>query len=398
MIQYKNFFNKFEEFKKIQNSQKARGLNDFNLLTTVLKYHDEVRLHSRTLGALLNPNGLHYQGTLFLKLFLKQIGLLDFFDNLELVTVGVEYKDIDLYLTDGEKHLIIENKIWADDQPCQIIKYINIIIQENKEEFNNPIANAILNKEKIKVLYLTPRIKSVPTCHKVENNYISYNCGEKKLNKCSQKMQQKGTIDFELKNYQVWYKKITYKEDIFKWLNLSKYEVRNITNLYESISQYNTVVEKVNKKYKGNVMTLEQYVLDIKDEEEEKKIYEVMKEASTAVSKYTIEKLWKALEEVFPEDEREEVITDTIEFKKFDKIKLANWFNKYGNKENYRDIGFKCKLDDKYYIFGLGVQHGAFGLEENFNWKKNIIENFRNKNIFELINKIKEEIKKSRNI
>ena len=50
-------------------------------------------------------------------------------------------------------------------------------------------------------------------------------------------------------------------------------------------------------------MTLEQYVLDIKDEEEEKKIYEVMKEASTAVSKYTIEKLWKALEEVFPEDE-----------------------------------------------------------------------------------------------
>lgn len=389
MTKYEEFFDKYEEFKIIQNTQKAKGLNDFNLLTNVLKYHDEVRLHSRTLGALLNPNALHYQGTLFLKLFLKQIELIDFFDNLELVTVGIEYKDIDLYLTDGEKHLIIENKIWADDQPCQIIKYINIIIQKNKEEFNNPIANEILNKEKIRVLYLTPRVKNVPNCHKVENNYISYGCGCEKLKQCSQKMRQKGTIDFELTNYQVWYKKITYKEDIFKWLNLSKHEVRNIVNLHESISQYLTVVEKVNKKYKGNVVTLEQYVLDIKDENEQKKIYEVMKEASTAVSKYTIDKLWEALEEIFPEDEREELITDTKEFKKFDKIKLANWFNKYGNKEKYRDIGFKCKKNNVEYIFALGVDNGACGLKKDFIWEKNMIKNIRNKNVFDLISDIK---------
>ncbi|MBK6303440.1 MAG: hypothetical protein IPF43_05925 [Arcobacter sp.] len=74
-------------------------------------------------------------------------------------------------------------------------------------------------------------------------------------------MQQKGTISFELNNYKVWYKKINYKVDILNWLTLSKYEIRNIANLNESISQYLTVIAKVNKEYKGNVMTLEQYVL-----------------------------------------------------------------------------------------------------------------------------------------
>ena len=67
---YEVFFKKIEKFKIEQQKQKQRGLNDFNLLSTVRKYHDEVYLHSTMIGALLDPNGLHYQDTLFLEKFL----------------------------------------------------------------------------------------------------------------------------------------------------------------------------------------------------------------------------------------------------------------------------------------------------------------------------------------
>jgi len=122
----------FEEIKKIQDkikAQKKRGLNDFNLLTIVRKYHEEIYLHSKMIGTLLNPNGLHYQDTLFLELFLQIIDFKDF--NLKNTKIFLEYKNIDLYITDGNKHIIIENKIWAKDQKEQISRYVEIIQKEN---------------------------------------------------------------------------------------------------------------------------------------------------------------------------------------------------------------------------------------------------------------------------
>jgi len=107
---YQEFFINFKKFKEMQNKQKARGLNDFNLLTTVLKYDDEVRLHSRMIGNLINPHSKHYQGTLFLEKFLKVIGLENWGLNLNNIKIGIEYHDIDLYITDGIKHIIIETK------------------------------------------------------------------------------------------------------------------------------------------------------------------------------------------------------------------------------------------------------------------------------------------------
>ncbi len=64
-----------KQFKEKTIKQKLRGLNDYNLLTTVLLEDDEVRLHSRMLHSFLDPNGLHYQGSLFLEKFLKILGL-----------------------------------------------------------------------------------------------------------------------------------------------------------------------------------------------------------------------------------------------------------------------------------------------------------------------------------
>ena len=69
---------------------------------------------------------------MFLDLFLEKCGLAYFLDTSN-TSVFAEYKSIDLYLTDGNNHIIIENKIWAGDQHKQIKRYIETIKKENKD-------------------------------------------------------------------------------------------------------------------------------------------------------------------------------------------------------------------------------------------------------------------------
>ena len=259
-MDYNGFFEEIKKFKKKQNKQKQRGLNDYNLLTTVLEAHDEIRLHSRMIGSLLNSDGLHYQGTLFLEKFLDILMLNDFDMDLENIYVGVEYHDIDLYITDGTKHIIIENKIWAEDQPCQIIKYINIIKEEQKlnVDENNIIAD-------MRVIYLTPQNKAVSSEHLIENNYISFAGSDDKLKECSKRDNTKILVPDGLKNYSVLFKKIGYKKEILSWLNECLNEIQNITNLNEAIRQYIDVVKIINGNYQGKVMTLEDELLKDKE-------------------------------------------------------------------------------------------------------------------------------------
>ena len=255
---YENFLDKVKKFKEVQEKQKQRGLNDYNLLTTVLKVDDEVRLHSRMIHSLLNINGSHYQNTLFLENFLEILELNDFQLNINNVKVYIEYHDIDIYITDGIKHIILENKIWAKDQPCQIIKYINIIKEENELVVDE---GKIPTIEDMYVLYLTPNNKKVSDEHKLNDGYIFFNGNEQKLEECSAKTNTKRLVKNGLKNYQVKYKKITYKYEIKKWLKECKDEVQNITNLNEAIQQYIDVVDKINGKYKGKVKRMKELLL-----------------------------------------------------------------------------------------------------------------------------------------
>ncbi|RLA78633.1 MAG: hypothetical protein DRG78_14650, partial [Epsilonproteobacteria bacterium] len=274
MKEYTGFFKEIEKFKEKQNKQKQRGLNDYNILTTVLESHDEVRLHSRMIGSLLNPDGLHYQNTLFLEKFLDELALDNFEMDLNNIKIEVEYKNIDLYITDGNKHIIIENKIWAEDQPCQIIKYINII----KEEYNLDVdENNIIHD--MRVIYLTPQNKKVSDEHKVEGNYISFSGSENKLKECSKRDNTKALVPNELKNYKVLFKKIGYKKEVISWLQKCQYEIQNITNLNEAIKQYMGVVKMIIGKEETMVDLLENELL-----KDEKKLI-LAKEISEAYQK-----------------------------------------------------------------------------------------------------------------
>ena len=107
--------------------KKLRGNNDYNLFVTLLDINDEVRLHSRFIHSLLDPNSSHYQKELFLELFIKACGLEDFGLDLQNAKVYKEYENIDIYITDGAKHIILENKINAGDHEAHKKRYIKTV-------------------------------------------------------------------------------------------------------------------------------------------------------------------------------------------------------------------------------------------------------------------------------
>ena len=55
--------NKYDEISKVTGDK-------FNIFSILHLESDEVRLHSRLIGELLNPNGSHNQKGLYLKLFI----------------------------------------------------------------------------------------------------------------------------------------------------------------------------------------------------------------------------------------------------------------------------------------------------------------------------------------
>ena len=135
-----NLTNLFTSVQNLINHQeeleKAKGekFNVFSILRMETKENDT---HSNFLGNLLDPRGTHLMGPTFLKLFLDQINNESVLD-IETTNVTLEYScgptnhkektggRIDIYLEDNfGKSLSIENKIYADDQPNQIQRYVN---------------------------------------------------------------------------------------------------------------------------------------------------------------------------------------------------------------------------------------------------------------------------------
>ncbi len=236
MIDFKYLFEQVKQFKKEQEKQKQRGLNNYNILTTVLKEYDEVRLHSRMIASFLDPHAEHYQSNLFLDKFLEILNILNFNIDSKNSSVYLEYQNIDLYITDGDKHIIIENKVYAKDQERQIERYIKIIKDENQD----------LKPNDILVIYLSLD-RDKPS---------KYSLGDLSV--------KNGTLTVDTKEIAL-FKSIHYKNEILRWLEKCKYEVQNIINLNEVFRQYIDVVKMINNQYKDKIMSLSDYIKDNKE-------------------------------------------------------------------------------------------------------------------------------------
>ena len=105
----------------------------FNVFNILGLESNEVRLHSALLAELLRPNGMSGVGNAFQKAFLAILGLpenyiVDGRVSVEIsigTTTDTEGGRIDIIMEDGNHAIIIENKIYARDEPAQLLRYTN---------------------------------------------------------------------------------------------------------------------------------------------------------------------------------------------------------------------------------------------------------------------------------
>ena len=100
--------------------------HSFNLFSILDRETDEVHTHSAILAELLNPNGSHGQGAVFATHFAKRVGICR--EDIKTARVSTE-KAIgtegraDILIETDQMCVVIENKIYAADQPIQLERY-----------------------------------------------------------------------------------------------------------------------------------------------------------------------------------------------------------------------------------------------------------------------------------
>ena len=120
----------------------------FNMFRVCGVNHYETR-HSAILAEFLSPSGSHGQADAFLSIFLKDVGLKDFNFNTSTAVVQTEFSiangKIDILINDNRgKIIIIENKIYAADQHEQLKRYAKFA-QDNYGDGNFRILYLTLN-------------------------------------------------------------------------------------------------------------------------------------------------------------------------------------------------------------------------------------------------------------
>ncbi len=212
----KEIIQDFVALAEERKTQKLRGLNNYNVLTAVRNTDAEVGMHSNFLYSLLDPNGDHYQGDLFVKLFIKYVlEIPDFGENIKVIPEYATSKDrrIDFVIKSDTYIVGIEMKIGASDLKDQISDYYKEI--ENKAE-------------KVKMYYLTPTGKKAS----------------------------------ESSHRNITYKTISFEKHILNWLNKAQEQVANITNLNNAIEYYRDVVKMVTGKYRSPLYDYKTFFLD----------------------------------------------------------------------------------------------------------------------------------------
>ncbi len=197
-----------ESYKRVAE---ATGEN-FNIFSVLQMESDEVKTHSRFLAELLNPKGSHGQKDVFLKKFVERFGIEDF--ETENAEVFVEFYigevtpnsggRIDILVRNKSDVVMIENKIYANEQPNQLTRYKNY-------------------RPKGHLLYLTLDGK-VSKDEKVNTN--DYRC-------------------------------ISYESDILIWLEECKKESVNVPILRETIAQYINLIKTLTGQNINTKMSLE---------------------------------------------------------------------------------------------------------------------------------------------
>ena len=311
----KRCLDKYRRLQADNVRRKQDGLHDYSLIASMLKPSNEVTLHSRFLCSMLNPKGLHYQGNIFLKLFLEKlpVGLRDFID-LKRAMVLREKDSIDILIHDGEHALIIENKINALDQPHQISRYIGCV-QKKLCAGEQNLAG------RLAVIYLSAR-RSRPSSDSmigfslVDDMLRWEGVGQPKPHPDLPELQLGAEIPFH--HY-------PYFPSLTQWAErcAEKAPAGGIRNAFE---EYRLVLERLQKpKSWRKVMSLDSYAMSLQDRDQ-REMYAFMVEAQTALDRFIAARLFEGLKALFGET----ALMERGLFKTLDEEGLFNWLTKKG--------------------------------------------------------------------
>lgn len=240
---------------KLLNSTKE----NFNIFSILRNEYDEVNLHSKFLTELLKNKN---HGKKFIDLLLFNLGIEEF--KYESVKIFSEYSvknsgRIDILLKffsdDSKKVIVIENKIYADDQYQQLKRYYDSMLKEGYKH------------EEIELVYLN--------LHGTEPSDDS----------------TKGLPDKIKENIRV----ISYKNDILKWIEECIKETAQVPIIRETLIQYESLLKKITyKEEKSMTEEIKNMVLSNKD------YLEMLYKLTDILENIKIElqlKFWKKLEE-----------------------------------------------------------------------------------------------------
>ena len=275
---------------------------NFNVFSILDRESDEVKTHSAFIAELLNPHGSHSQKTLFLKLFLgkllkklqkeqkaqkeleelrkklEQVQEKNEFDKFEVeVETSKENKQgealgrIDILIesdgiNSGDVCIVIENKIYAEDQPRQLGRYYEYALDTGKKRG---------------IIYLTLG-GDEPGEFTLYGGDPSEFYGENKIPLC-RKLPEDTVVC------------LSYREFIVTWVDDCIKEVVRIPQIRETLHQYQMLLKElagqpINRRF---AMELKNILLD-KDEN-----YNLISKLDIAISeaKFDLEyKFWTELE------------------------------------------------------------------------------------------------------
>lgn len=308
--------NKYKDIAKITGE-------NFNIFQILNMSTSEVSLHSKLIAELLNPNGSHDQGILFLKLFIDECGLTDFLLDAELeqTNVAIEVSvgkidenyesggriDIVLKFNNGEI-ILIENKIYAEDQYNQLVRY--------KQAYPNA-----------KIVYLNlwgdnEEIKEVGGLNKSEFIWISY------------------------------------KDNVANWLTNSLKEVYNRPNIIYILEHYLKTVKTITNQNTNSIMNKEIIDIILKSEsnltsafEISNVLHEVRKQTAQKLINQIQTKIFTALPEEFElnliEDHAIGKKEEWAGYKLFIETIPFNLFIHFSNDYDNLLVGLKAENSDK---------------------------------------------------
>lgn len=217
------------EQQKSYHDERVKNGDYFNVFNVLGLSSNETRTHSAFLAELLNPYGSHGMGDLFLKNFLLYAHIEDL--NLETKNAYVEVersigeidKDyehggrIDLIVESAAgKGIIIENKIYAVDQPKQLVRYHNY-------------AEATYSDYRLLYLSLDKGEASVDS---TKGNNVQLKSGEDYLS-------------------------ITYRNEILKWLSDCLEELPKDKVVYIILKQYIDLLKQLTYQMEENNIVLD---------------------------------------------------------------------------------------------------------------------------------------------